>query len=417
MSEKFFPITYLNWILLWINAIRDSYLWIDSPDCFFFKIDYIQWNHDLNSNLRKANWEHKFLATISDVNNIIDNRNNKFEKTLLELSSRDFVKIIFISSMPMCQLIWTDYDWLISIVKNKINKPIFNIPSKSMTSCWLDWYSDLLFSLAKNINIIEWEKEKNNIAIIWNLFDRNEWDCLWNIEELKNIFEWLWLNVVSIWLDWWEYENILNINKAWTIISLPYWRKAAKKISLRLNIWLLELDLPFWLNNTINFIKKIWEYFKISQEKIDFFINKELKEKNNIWIVKWWINNVLFNKNISYYWDPYLLNWIIDISETFGFNIKEIFIHWEEKHLKNNINEKYKELNNINFEFKNNINKDIDLFISSRANKLDNIIEAEKILEFGFPSYLYHCFTNKPYYWIKWSLNFINRVYNNLSKK
>lgn len=406
MEEKILPSTYLTWVLLWINAIKDSYLWIDSPDCFFMKCDIIQWNHDLNSILRKANWEHKILSTISDVDNIIDNRNSNFVKSLSDMASKDFTNLIFVSSMPMSQLVWVDYDWLIeSVNKNYPNKSIFNIPSKSMTDCWLDWYSDLLFSLAKNIDISWANPSSNKVAIVWNMFDRNEWDSKWNIEELKNIFNWLWLEIVSIWLDWSNYEDILKIKEAWTIISLPYWRKAAKKIANRLWINLLELDIPFWINNTINFINKIWNFFNIKEELINNFIEKELTS-NDIWIIKNIVRVNFIRKKISYYWDPYLLNWIIDLSEMLWFDIIQIFIHWSEKHILKNTESIFFNI------YDSKIDKNIDLFISIRNNWID--INENNLLEFWFPSYFHHVFTNIPYYWIKWTLNFINRIYNKL---
>ena len=412
MKQKVMPSSYLTWVLLWINAIRDAYLWVDSPDCFFMKWDIIQWNHDLNSTLRKANWEHRILSTISDVDNVIDNRNSSFVKTLSNMASKDFTKVIFVTSMPMSQLIWVDYDWLINNVKTDYpNKDIFNIPSKSMTDCWLDWYSDLLFSLAKNIDITWAKPDKNKVAIVWNMFDRNEGDCRWNVQELKNIFEWLWLEVVSIWLEWENYENILKVKEAWTIISLPYGRKAAKKISKRLDIWLLELEIPFWIDNTIKFIKEVWTYFKVWNEKIQSFIRSEF-DKHDIWIIKHIVRENFIWKKISYYWDPYLLNGIIDISNMIWFDIIEVYIHWKEKHLRGFEDKKNRLIYDI---YSEDINNDIDFFISIRNSSIS--FDENKILEFSFPSYYYHVFDNIPYYWIRWTLNFINRVYNKILLK
>jgi len=407
------PITYLVWVLLWINAIKDSYLWIDSPDCFFFKNDFIQWNHDINSILRSADWKHKILATIADADNVVWNRKSKFIKTLTYMAKQDFVKLVFTTSMPMSQIIWTDYDWIINEVKEIINKPIFNIPSRSMTDCWLDWYSDLLFSLAKNIDFSWWNIKKENIAIIWNLFDRNEWDCIWNVNELKRIIEWLWLKVVSIWLDWWNYKDILNIRNAWTIISLPYWRKAAKKVAKKNWIDILELDLPFWLDKTWEFIRAIWKHFNILN-KAEKFIEKELTVHNNIWILKWVIPHTFIWKKISFYWDPYLLNWFVDLSKTLWFSIWEVIIHWEKKHLKNNIDLPLSELNLIDSFRK--ISDDNDLFILNSHVDLWNNINIKK-MQFGFPSYDYHLYTNEPYFWYNWALKFINRMANTINKK
>jgi nitrogenase molybdenum-iron protein alpha/beta subunit len=410
------PITYLVWVLLWVNAIKDSYLWIDSPDCFFFKNDFVQWNHDITSKLRQADWNHKFLSTISDANNVSWNRNDKFLETLKHIGEQDFVKQIFVSSMPMNQIVWTDYDWIIKEVKKwlKKDKPIFNIPSRSMTDCWLEWYSDLLFSLAKNIDIEGSKQEKNNIAIVWNLFDRWEGDCIWNVQELKRIIEWLWLTVVSIWLDWWDYSDVLNIKNAGTIISLPYGRKAAKKIANRLDVDLIELDLPFWLDKTWEFIRTIWNHFWII-EKAEDIIKKELTEINKIDIIKWVIPHTFIWKKVSYFGDPYLLMGIIDLSKTLWFEVTSIFIHWEEKHFPNNIDNIIDWTIPIKSWFEKWDSIDwIDLFIT---NSHIMIWENSKIktMEIWFPSYNYHLFTFEPYFWYKWTIIFINRMANILN--
>lgn len=418
MSEfdnKNLPITYLVWVLMWVNAIKDSYLWVDSPDCFFFKNDFMQWNHDITSELRKSDWNHKILATIADSDNVVWDRKSKFVSTLHNMAEKDFVKQVFTSSMPMSQIIWTDYDWVINEVKETIDKPIFNIPSRSMTDCWLDWYSDLLFSLSKNIDIAWAKPEKENVAIIWNLFDRWEGDCIWNVQELKRIFEAMWLNVVSIWLDWWNYDDIIKVKDAWTIISLPYWRKAAKKIAKRLNADLLELDLPFGLDNTWNFIRKIAEKFW-KQEVAEKFIEKELTEYNKVEILKWVIPHTFMNKKVSYYGDPYLLNWIVDFSKTLWFDLEKISIHWAEKHFSNN-----KEISIQSEECEYWYDKswnEVDLFITnSNVNKNDDNNDNQAEMQFGFPSYDYHLYTFEPYFGYKWSLIFMNRMWNIINSK
>ncbi len=408
-DHKNTPVTYLVWVLLWVNAIKDSYLWADSPDCFFFKNDFIQWNHDITSMLRKVDWNHKILATIADADNVVWDRNKKFISTLKSMAEKDFVKQIFTSSMPMNQIIWTDYDWVIREVNETIDKPIFNIPSRSMTGCWVDWYADLLFSLAKNIDISWWNPKKNNIAIIWNLFDRGEGDCIANINELKRIIENLWLNVVSIWLDGQNYEDILKVKEAWTIVSLPYWRKAAKKISKKLWVDLLELDLPFWLDATWEFINIIAKHFNVL-DKAEEFIKKELTQYNKIDIVKWAIPHTFIWKKIVFHWDPYLIKGFIDLSNTLWMLIDKIFIHWDEKHLKNNKNINIDGVDIISW-FNGRLN-DIDLFITnSHINwwwKHNNY----KTMQFGFPSYDYHIYTYEPYFWYKWALIFMNRMGN-----
>lgn len=418
-----YEVSYLLWVLLWVNAIQDAYLWIDSPDCFFFKTDFIHWNHDINSTLRKADWFHRVLATITDVKNIVWNRMDFFKETIERLLSFEENKITFFTTMPMAQLVWYDYEWLVNAVKSKYNKSTYFINSRSMSWCWLDWYSDLLNSLAKNIPL-NWKKiKKNTVWIVWNLFDRNEWDCIWNIDQLKNIFEQFWLKVESIWLDWWKYCDIEKIKNAWTIVSLPYWRKAWKNLAKRLWVPLLELDIPFWITNCINFVEQIAKFFNKENdlEKILYFL---MKKDTNISIIKWTIKHTFWNKKILFCADPYLIPWIIDICETLWIEINQIFIHWYKEFLKNNLNKNYEKYEQIIY-WINDIQAQtdwVDLMISNTQTswfihfkKADKNPELLKFMEFWFPSYNYHCYTKNPYIWFIWTLNFINRMANQLN--
>lgn len=407
------PITYLVWVLLGINAIKDAYLWMDAPDCFFFKNDFVQWNHDITSSLRKENGRHRILSTIADADNVVDNRNNKFVETLTSMAEKDFVRMCFVSSMPMAQVLWSDYDGVIQEVVEKVNKPIFHIPSRSMTDCWLEGYSDLLFSLAKNINIDSAAPQKNNVAIVGNLFDRWEWDCIWNVKELKRIFEALWLNVVSVWLDGWSFDDILKIKDAQTIISLPYGRKAAKKIAKRLKVDVLELDIPFWLDKTGEFITKVWEKFGL-EKQAEQFIQQELTHTNHIDILKWVVPHTFIWKRVSFYADPYIINGMMNLAHTLWFQVDKIYIHGDEKHLKNNL---WLNLENVQIDYGLNGRESLDHldllvrnshhFLWDRGNL--------KQMEFGFPSYNYHVYPHEGYFGYKGALRFINRMANILN--
>ena len=204
-------------------------------------------------------------------------------------------------------------------------------------------------------------------------------------------------------------------------------------LAKRLKIDLLELDLPFWINNTIEFIEKVWDFFKISENKVKKFIFNELNVKNNIDSIKWTINKVFLNKKITYYVDPYLYNGMVDFSDFLWMEVNQVFIHWYEKHLGNNI--KKIDINfpeNLFFWLKNIVPKKSDLYIINSANKYNwlswgdkfskinsdseiDLIKNYNIFNFWFPSYYNHYFVSRPYYGIKWSLNFITDIYNKLN--
>jgi hypothetical protein len=60
------------------------------------------------------------------------------EESLYKIANNDQTKLLFVSSMPMAQIIGVDYSLLINNVIERTKKDIFHVPSRSMTGCWLD---------------------------------------------------------------------------------------------------------------------------------------------------------------------------------------------------------------------------------------------------------------------------------------
>lgn len=85
---------YLNWILIWINAIIDSYLWADSCNNFLYNVDYIHSNHDINSNLRKYHGDNKFYLTNKFPINTEKNLYDNLISWLFNLTEWNSVKIV-----------------------------------------------------------------------------------------------------------------------------------------------------------------------------------------------------------------------------------------------------------------------------------------------------------------------------------
>jgi len=286
-----------------------------------------------------------------------------------------------------------------------------------MTDCWLEGYADVLFSLSKNIDISGADPKDKNVAIVWNLFDRWEGDCIGNVQELKRIVEALWLNCVSLWLDGWNFDDLQEIKHASTILSLPYGRKAAKKIAKRLKADIVELDVPFGLDQTGEFIRKIADHFSL-QDTAESFIKKELTEYNKLEIVKWAIPHTFSGKKMWFYGDPYLLNGFLWMAKTLGFTVPKIFVHGDEKHF-NNVRTLSFDLEDIKENIEYWLNWDVrveglDLFVLNSHHHTSPW--SVPFMEFWFPSYYHHVYTYQPYYGYRWTLNFMNRVSNTITQ-
>lgn len=410
--EGNFNHTFLNGIYLAINAIKDAYLLIDCPPfCGYDKINSIQWSHDFFSQLLRRDGKHKICCSgVSDAKAAIDRSSLLQEKMRLIMSTTD-CGVLCLTSMPSAKVLAIDYDQLIRKINKDHSIPIVLIESCSMDSDWLTGFENTLLCLAKSLNFRKVKKKLKKVGIVGYLFDRNEGDQIGNIFELKRIFEFLDLNLTSIWLSGGSIKSLKSIEEAQTIISLPYGRKAAREIAKATGAQLLELDLPFGLKNTENFIKTIARHFN-SEKKAQKLIDQDLSRI--IPILSCVTAKYFMNKTFSVCTDPFLAGAIASSLKELGSKIQKIILFSKirpdlDKILKNAIFEpRYSDVFNMAFTETEMIvcNSQIKHLLRTK-NKLF------KFTEIGYPSVNTHFLTNRPFLGLRGFVNFINQIINN----
>lgn len=382
---------FLAWVFMWVNAMKDVALFVDGPDCVFYKADILYKTHDLNSLIKDASINTKLYFSWVMPNKMIRWYDNQIKRKLWFIAENDKFNLWIVTCMPVTWLLATQYNNLF----DDFNKDFLFVPSFT-DKFRIDWYWTLLKSLADFIKF-EKKKKKLHIWIVWFLFDRNEWDCIWNLNEIKRILSLLWIKISSIWFDWNNYSELKKIENSELIISFKYWLRASKAISKKLDVEVLELEVPFGLSNIIKFITEISNKLWLDKGKIDDIISKEIK------IIKQKIDlldsKMFINKNYIYAWDPFLENSIIDIWEFLWMNhVKTYKYIWSKRAKKSDIKEE---------------NIDLLIWNSDFENPWFDYIQ----LEFWFPSYTNHFLQDRPYMWFTWFLFFIEKIYNIFVKK
>ncbi len=387
--KDYFASPYLVWVFMWVNAIKDIALFVDGPDCNFFRVDMIYKTHDLFSILKDSSINTRLYFSWVMPNKMVLWYEDKIKRKIWFIEKNNKFQLGVITNMPVTSLLGIQYDWIII----DFNKKYLIVPSYT-DKFWIDWYSLFLREIAKKIDLEnKKQKTQKSISIIWYLFDRNEWDNFWNIEELKRLMELIWVEINSIWLNWWNFDELKKVEESELLVVLPYWKYAWKVLKKRLQVDILELEVPFWLRNTIDFIKRIWEKLNINLDFVEEIIEKEVKKiKNKTDLLN---EKIFLDKNFIYAWDPNLESWIKDFADFLWMNlIKSFSYNWDKI-------------------FYDEIDKEkIDFIIWNSEFNLEN----KKKIEFSFPCYNAHFLTNRAFIWFKWVLNFIERLYNELIK-
>ncbi|MBN1899511.1 MAG: hypothetical protein JW827_12105 [Spirochaetes bacterium] len=408
--------SYLNGVYLALNAIPDAYLLLDGTICAFSGMFSVHKTHDLLSDLVRQNTKHKVCCTGAMDHTVVHDRSELVNQFLFKLREEKDCSVIFICSYPMATVIGLHYDRIINMIQKQIITPLMEIPSRSMQEDWLSGYEETLLTLARNVDLRPDKKKSDHVAVVGYLFDRNEGDHIGNLKEIERIFKNLSLNCVSVWLSGSSFKKLHHIEKAGTIISLPYARRAAREIARKTGADLIELNLPFGMGGTREWISTIGKKLK-RVKQAEFFIKRELGEivpLANLIMPKY-----IQSKRFSVLGDPYLSWALTDSIIESGGEIDHAVFFSKPGAEKNLIS--YKEpAFNILYEprcgevYELWDKSKTDVFIgNSYAFHLFMIKDKkEPFIEFGFPSFYHHCLVVHPFLGFRGYINLLNYMIN-----
>ncbi len=310
--------TYAIGMYLAVNAIRDAYLLIDSPDCANSKILYIQGNHDLCATLSSVTGYHRIANTDLHPEDVAASRESAIHDALVRMADFSGSGLVLISSMPMATLIGMDYDRIARQVSRETGKPVAGIPGRSLSGDWLDGYAQSLLALARHMDLSGADPHPDRTAVVGYLMDRNEGDHRANLKELGELLRGIGLSPVSIWLDGGDYEGLREVRRAGSIISLPYGERAAQVLAQRLNIPLIRTELPLGLDNTQKWLTRIAEGTG-RPEKAPAVIESALERI--LPGMEWMVPFSLLDRNMIFMGDPHLYRGVLSMARELGIRV------------------------------------------------------------------------------------------------
>lgn len=409
-----FPFT--TGIYLAVNAISDACLLIDGPTCCFYKAENIQGNHDLHSTLLDCRGDHRIINTNLDLENIVLQRREEIAVRLRYLDEREDCRLILLASMPMAALVGVQYDTIIRDLAG--SKPIGIIPSGSLSGNWLDGYGETLHTIAKRIDLNQPQPQPDKVALIGYFMDRCEEDHQGNLHEIKRMLSALSLEPVSIWLDGSGLDSLEAVKDAGTLISLPYGRKAATTLSERLSVPLIQLGLPFGLEGTSEWLRKVGTKMDREQQAEDF-IDSELSQL--VPKFEWLVPACFLERRIAILGEPCLSWYIALFLSELGCQVTDVValgsesfwgvektwpceVHYEPDYQW--FHELYEKLAT---------KQQVDLLITNSQYLPAYKRYGIPFLEFGYPNHLGHALYDAPFMGFRGAARFAEQVANRIS--
>ena len=408
--------TYMIGVYLAVNAISDLFLLVEGPDCSYMKTQYVQGNHDWLSTLTSVSGFHRVANTALHPAHMSGSREEGVQDALLRIAQNPEVPAVALTSMPMAFITGADYERLTRFVHDETGKTAIHIPGKSLSGDWLDGYAETLLSLAMQLDLSGGRRDDRKVGIVGYLFDRNEEDHIGNLRELRRIFEAMDLELVSVWLSGSSFEQLSAIRDAGTIVSLPYGRKAAKKLAKRTGARLVEMPLPFGLGASEEFVRKIGA-LSGRERQAESFIDGELSRV--VPKLEWLIPFLFQNRNVAFIGEPYVLPGLSEMVSMLGAELSYGIVTNRAMHTRGLaeavpettllVYPKMKEM--MRFVTRQALERELHLLVTNNVG----IMGAQgAIFEFGFPSAFRHALYDRPFLSFAGALSFIDSMANAL---
>ncbi len=426
MEEAALPInySYIIGLYLAVNAIPDLYLYVDGPDCATFKAEFIYGRHDLNSTLLNCSGPDRIVRPRNlDVTSIVHDRSEKIRRIIHETCALPEAGGLMYVSMPMATITATQYDSIVRDMGRKLSKPIFEVPSLSLSSDWLDGYAQAMKSLASNLDL-NGDPGPARVAVIGYMMDRNEKDHTSNITQIENMLRGLSLDPVSIWLSGRPLSHLRRAGSAGVIISLPHAREAARIIASRTGAKLIETGLPFGFHGTVRWLEEIGAALGLEEQAAAY---SESELARVLPGMKWIINKIFLGRRFFFGGDPHMMEPVRDFFIELGCRPLAMIATAQEKHL----TPLPKSLVRDGIPCRFNLKPGEIVQVTSEAFRDGcDIIIAEDMLRnyinsppgtcvsvpFGFTNYHRHALSDSPYLGFSGALNFIDTVSNELMR-
>ena len=406
-------------VYLAVNAIRDSFLLVDGPDCAHMKTQYVQGNHDWLSTLTDISGYHRVANTALHPFHMAGSRESNLVERLETMASYAPAGVVMITPMPMAAITGVDYDRLARLASSDGRCPIMAVPGRSLSGDWLSGYALTLTSLAKHMDLADAKPKEDSVALVGYLMDRNEGDHAANIRDLGGLLGKLGLEVVTTWLSGSSYEELRKVRDASLIVSLPYGRRAARILSRRLDVPLLETSLPFGLDGTVRWLRAVAGATG-KEVGLETLIDQELTRVTPP--LQWVVPSVFLHRTLSFIGDPFLLEGFLDLTSELGCRHGPMMATARESHAP----ELAERAEALKLVFEPTRKKMMKHLEPLHRNAVDLIVCSSSgshlmggstpVMEFGYPSYFTHALYQRPFLGFDGALAFIDSMANALRR-
>lgn len=428
-QPMFFP--YLVGVYLGVNALPDVRLIVDGPDCSYWKTEYIHGMHDAMATLNDVAGHHRITNTALHPyeKKMLGSWDDALGARIRELARHEGTSAVLVSAMPMAVMGGVDYDRLCAQAEAETGRPVVHVPGRSLRDDWLGGYATLLDSLAARLpegrlpatpaaSAEGATDGRPRVGIVGLLFDRNEGDGRGNVREIERLVGGAGAKVSSLWLSGRPWDDLDAIRTSDVVVSLPYGRAAAKTVARRLEVPLVELDLPIGLGESERFVREVAA--AVGRDAVaDVFVEAELRRV--VPRIEPFVDALFLGRRVGFVGDPHTARGVADLLKLLGAELSyavltcqrrnagdpaalgvpqgRVLVEPTQAALQPFLSERWAE-------------DPVDLVVTNTAQHQPE--DPDRIVELGFPSPFTHRLLERPYLGFDGALALVETLANTL---
>lgn len=250
--------SFVEGLLLAVNAISDAALAVEGPGCLRTKMMRVCRNHDLNSTLFSASGQHRVASTDRGPARVLGSSEPLVE-LLRQMAGELEPGVLFTVPFATQQAMGADVGKAVRAARlDRGAATALALHNDSLDGDWIDGWQAVLQALAAHLPLVG-DKEPGSVAVVGNMFWRNEGDARGDVEQLRLLVESLGLRLASVWLSGESTRQLQDAAKAQVILSLPWGREAARTLAARTGAQLVECPLPLGPDACARFLRAVGE--------------------------------------------------------------------------------------------------------------------------------------------------------------
>lgn len=406
-------------VYLAVNAVRDAFLLVDGPDCAHMKTQYVQGNHDWLSTLTDIGGRHRVANTAAHPFRMAASRETELVAALRRIAAHPGAGAVLVCPMPMAAITGVDYDRLAREARGEGPAPVLAVPGRSLSGDWLSGYALALEALARELDLAP-APRPSTVAIVGYLWDRNEGDHEANVAELRRLLEGLGLELCSTWLSGGAVADLRRAAEASLVVSLPYARRAARRLGRRLGVPVVETALPLGLDGTTRWLRAVAAAAGV-EDRVEPLVEAELTRV--VPRLEWVVPAVFVHRTVAFVSDPHLLDGLLGLIEELGCRRGPIVVTARAAHAPH-LAERAEELGLL-FEptrvrATEHLGKpvesgEVDLLVTNSLG-VHHMAGRTPVVELGYPSFFTHALFDRPFLGYRGALSLADRMANALRR-